>query len=217
MSHAKEIWTTYNYLETRISISHKNDNFWCSGQNPVCVFPAYIVSCFKGIFYKSCVTCCWRLPWWGVSQFCGVEPISRLHISACTVKRGCNPQCCINLSFLCHRSPFVSVTEYSLLKNNIVQLCLELTTIVQQVGGVIFCSKSSSYCCLKIAIVKTLLSFYFTRKFVLAVPFCSLHSLFFWEWREEFWTLVILICLDRLKDSVKLKIIHFAFDRTISC
>ncbi|XP_072286747.1 connector enhancer of kinase suppressor of ras 2-like [Pyxicephalus adspersus] len=29
-------------------------------------------------------------------------------------------------------SPFVSVTEYSLLKNNIVQLCLELTTIVQQ-------------------------------------------------------------------------------------
>uniref|UniRef100_A0A4W3H4P9 Si:ch211-26b3.4 n=1 Tax=Callorhinchus milii TaxID=7868 RepID=A0A4W3H4P9_CALMI len=30
------------------------------------------------------------------------------------------------------RSPFVSVTEYSLLKNNIVQLCLELTTIVQQ-------------------------------------------------------------------------------------
>ncbi|XP_076878803.1 connector enhancer of kinase suppressor of ras 2-like isoform X2 [Brachyhypopomus gauderio] len=29
------------------------------------------------------------------------------------------------------RSPFVSVTEYSLLKNNIVQLCLELTTIVQ--------------------------------------------------------------------------------------
>lgn len=31
------------------------------------------------------------------------------------------------------RSPFSSVTEYSLLKNNIVQLCLELTTIVQQV------------------------------------------------------------------------------------
>ncbi|KAF7707187.1 connector enhancer of kinase suppressor of ras 2-like isoform X2 [Silurus meridionalis] len=30
------------------------------------------------------------------------------------------------------RSPFVNVTEYSLLKNNIVQLCLELTTIVQQ-------------------------------------------------------------------------------------
>uniref|UniRef100_A0AAY4EPB7 Uncharacterized protein n=1 Tax=Denticeps clupeoides TaxID=299321 RepID=A0AAY4EPB7_9TELE len=30
------------------------------------------------------------------------------------------------------RSPFVSVTEYSVLKNNIVQLCLELTTIVQQ-------------------------------------------------------------------------------------
>lgn len=38
------------------------------------------------------------------------------------------------LSFLvCFRSPFASVTEYSLLKNNIVQLCLELTTIVQQV------------------------------------------------------------------------------------
>lgn len=35
--------------------------------------------------------------------------------------------------FFCFRSPFASVTEYSLLKNNIVQLCLELTTIVQQV------------------------------------------------------------------------------------
>ncbi len=34
--------------------------------------------------------------------------------------------------FVC-RSPFVSVSEYSVLKNNIVQLCLELTTIVQQV------------------------------------------------------------------------------------
>lgn len=39
-------------------------------------------------------------------------------------------------SFFCvtsSRSPFSNVTEYSLLKNNIVQLCLELTTIVQQV------------------------------------------------------------------------------------
>ena len=35
--------------------------------------------------------------------------------------------------FVSFRSPFSSVTEYSLLKNNIVQLCLELTTIVQQV------------------------------------------------------------------------------------
>uniref|UniRef100_A0A8C4YF55 Uncharacterized protein n=1 Tax=Gopherus evgoodei TaxID=1825980 RepID=A0A8C4YF55_9SAUR len=38
-----------------------------------------------------------------------------------------------NLLAWLDRSPFVSVTEYSLLKNNIVQLCLELTTIVQQV------------------------------------------------------------------------------------
>ncbi|XP_014376973.1 connector enhancer of kinase suppressor of ras 2-like [Alligator sinensis] len=37
-----------------------------------------------------------------------------------------------NLLAWLDRSPFVSVTEYSLLKNNIVQLCLELTTIVQQ-------------------------------------------------------------------------------------
>ncbi|KAL4648809.1 connector enhancer of kinase suppressor of ras 2-like [Arapaima gigas] len=34
-----------------------------------------------------------------------------------------------NLLAWLDRSPFVSVTEYSLLKNNIVQLCLELTTI----------------------------------------------------------------------------------------
>uniref|UniRef100_H2LWW9 Si:ch211-26b3.4 n=1 Tax=Oryzias latipes TaxID=8090 RepID=H2LWW9_ORYLA len=38
-----------------------------------------------------------------------------------------------NLLAWLDRSPFASVTEYSLLKNNIVQLCLELTTIVQQV------------------------------------------------------------------------------------
>ncbi|XP_060904902.1 connector enhancer of kinase suppressor of ras 2 isoform X4 [Labrus mixtus] len=37
-----------------------------------------------------------------------------------------------NLLAWLDRSPFASVTEYSLLKNNIVQLCLELTTIVQQ-------------------------------------------------------------------------------------
>lgn len=37
------------------------------------------------------------------------------------------------ICFIFSRSPFSSVTEYSLLKNNIVQLCLELTTIVQQV------------------------------------------------------------------------------------
>uniref|UniRef100_A0A4W4DVX5 Connector enhancer of kinase suppressor of Ras 2b n=1 Tax=Electrophorus electricus TaxID=8005 RepID=A0A4W4DVX5_ELEEL len=36
-----------------------------------------------------------------------------------------------NLLAWLDRSPFVSVSEYSLLKNNIVQLCLELTTIVQ--------------------------------------------------------------------------------------
>nr|XP_023689768.1 connector enhancer of kinase suppressor of ras 2-like [Paramormyrops kingsleyae] len=37
-----------------------------------------------------------------------------------------------NLLAWLDRSPFVTVTEYSLLKNHIVQLCLELTTIVQQ-------------------------------------------------------------------------------------
>uniref|UniRef100_A0A8C1LD73 Si:ch211-26b3.4 n=1 Tax=Cyprinus carpio TaxID=7962 RepID=A0A8C1LD73_CYPCA len=37
-----------------------------------------------------------------------------------------------NLLAWLDRSPFVSVSEYSVLKNNIVQLCLELTTIVQQ-------------------------------------------------------------------------------------
>ncbi|XP_029703480.1 connector enhancer of kinase suppressor of ras 2 isoform X2 [Takifugu rubripes] len=37
-----------------------------------------------------------------------------------------------NLLAWLDRSPFSNVTEYSLLKNNIVQLCLELTTIVQQ-------------------------------------------------------------------------------------
>ncbi|KAJ8338313.1 hypothetical protein SKAU_G00372790 [Synaphobranchus kaupii] len=44
-----------------------------------------------------------------------------------------------NLLAWLDRSPFVSVTEYSLLKNNIVQLCLELTTIVQQQRPPGFC------------------------------------------------------------------------------
>uniref|UniRef100_A0A8B9D9T9 Connector enhancer of kinase suppressor of ras 2 n=1 Tax=Anser cygnoides TaxID=8845 RepID=A0A8B9D9T9_ANSCY len=48
-----------------------------------------------------------------------------------------------NLLAWLDRSPFVSVTEYSLLKNNIVQLCLELTTIVQQVG---VCKTLSGIC-----------------------------------------------------------------------
>lgn len=91
MSCTKEIWTTYNYLEGPISTSPKNDNFWCSGQNPVYILPAYTVSCFKGIFYKNCVTCCWRLSWWGVSHFCGIGLISILHISAYTVNRSYNP------------------------------------------------------------------------------------------------------------------------------
>uniref|UniRef100_A0A7N4PI61 SAM domain-containing protein n=1 Tax=Sarcophilus harrisii TaxID=9305 RepID=A0A7N4PI61_SARHA len=36
------------------------------------------------------------------------------------------------------RLPFVTVTEYGVLKNKIVQLCLQLTTIVQQVSTVIY-------------------------------------------------------------------------------
>lgn len=55
-----------------------------------------------------------------------------------------------------------------------------------------------------------LLSFYFTGKIVLALPCCSLLIFFLWERREDFWTSVILTCVERLKDSVKLKIIHFA-------
>uniref|UniRef100_A0A6Q2ZI29 Connector enhancer of kinase suppressor of Ras 2b n=1 Tax=Esox lucius TaxID=8010 RepID=A0A6Q2ZI29_ESOLU len=45
-----------------------------------------------------------------------------------------------NLLAWLDRSPFSSVTEYSVLKNNIVQLCLELTTIVQQ------CNTLASIC-----------------------------------------------------------------------
>lgn len=79
-------------------------------------------------------------------SFLCVELLSVSHISAYTVNRSFNPKCCKNSSTLCHRSPFVSVTEYSLLKNNIVQLCLELTTIVQQVGLVVFPSELLKNC-----------------------------------------------------------------------
>lgn len=33
------------------------------------------------------------------------------------------------------RSPFAAVADYSVTRNNVIQLCLELTTIVQQVCG----------------------------------------------------------------------------------
>lgn len=32
------------------------------------------------------------------------------------------------------RSPFAAVADYSVTRNNVIQLCLELTTIVQQVN-----------------------------------------------------------------------------------
>ena len=34
------------------------------------------------------------------------------------------------------RSPFAAVADYSITRNNVIQLCLELTTIVQQVKPV---------------------------------------------------------------------------------
>uniref|UniRef100_A0A8C5H723 Connector enhancer of kinase suppressor of ras 2-like n=1 Tax=Gouania willdenowi TaxID=441366 RepID=A0A8C5H723_GOUWI len=51
-----------------------------------------------------------------------------------------------NLLAWLDRSPFASVTEYSLLKNNIVQLCLELTTIVQQVPSHVYCKTLAGIC-----------------------------------------------------------------------
>lgn len=35
------------------------------------------------------------------------------------------------------RSPFAAVTDYSVTRNNVIQLCLELTTIVQQVSSLL--------------------------------------------------------------------------------
>lgn len=35
------------------------------------------------------------------------------------------------------RSPFAAVADYSVTRNNVIQLCLELTTIVQQVGVIV--------------------------------------------------------------------------------
>lgn len=35
------------------------------------------------------------------------------------------------------RSPFAAVADYSITRNNVIQLCLELTTIVQQVRNTI--------------------------------------------------------------------------------
>lgn len=38
-----------------------------------------------------------------------------------------------SFSLFLYRSPFAAVTDYSVTRNNVIQLCLELTTIVQQV------------------------------------------------------------------------------------
>lgn len=54
------------------------------------------------------------------------------------------------------RSPFSSVTEYSLLKNNIVQLCLELTTIVQQVLSHTFKNTCDAHIILRVSVFITL-------------------------------------------------------------
>lgn len=84
--------------------------------------------CFQGSF----LTVCW-LGW--------------IVYKACLITGIISDKWTQTLKFsLFHRSPFVSVTEYSLLKNNIVQLCLELTTIVQQVR-VNFSSSKSLFNC----------------------------------------------------------------------
>uniref|UniRef100_A0A4W6BK41 Connector enhancer of kinase suppressor of Ras 2a n=1 Tax=Lates calcarifer TaxID=8187 RepID=A0A4W6BK41_LATCA len=44
------------------------------------------------------------------------------------------------------RSPFAAVADYSVTRNNVIQLCLELTTIVQQVRGIVSCKTLSEVC-----------------------------------------------------------------------
>uniref|UniRef100_A0A3B4YRJ2 Connector enhancer of kinase suppressor of Ras 2a n=1 Tax=Seriola lalandi dorsalis TaxID=1841481 RepID=A0A3B4YRJ2_SERLL len=44
------------------------------------------------------------------------------------------------------RSPFAAVADYSVTRNNVIQLCLELTTIVQQVCGIVCCKTLSEVC-----------------------------------------------------------------------
>lgn len=91
MNNTREISTTFFFGSSYFTIL-KNDNFWCSGQNPLYILPANTVSCFKGIFLKSCVICCWRLSWLGDSHFCGVDLISVLHISSKCPQRLQKPQ-----------------------------------------------------------------------------------------------------------------------------
>uniref|UniRef100_A0A672Q941 Connector enhancer of kinase suppressor of Ras 2 n=1 Tax=Sinocyclocheilus grahami TaxID=75366 RepID=A0A672Q941_SINGR len=44
------------------------------------------------------------------------------------------------------RSPFAAVTDYSVTRNNVIQLCLELTTIVQQIKHFFTCKTLSGVC-----------------------------------------------------------------------
>lgn len=44
------------------------------------------------------------------------------------------------------RSPFAAVADYSVTRNNVIQLCLELTTIVQQVCGIVYVCPSVCVC-----------------------------------------------------------------------
>lgn len=56
------------------------------------------------------------------------------HFNCLSCWSGCKNDLTVNSRcyFFC-RSPFAAVTDYSLTRNNVIQLCLELTTIVQQV------------------------------------------------------------------------------------
>uniref|UniRef100_A0A3P9CU41 Connector enhancer of kinase suppressor of Ras 2a n=1 Tax=Maylandia zebra TaxID=106582 RepID=A0A3P9CU41_9CICH len=54
------------------------------------------------------------------------------------------------------RSPFAAVADYSVTRNNVIQLCLELTTIVQQVCGIVcVCCKTLSEVCEHIVCVSS--------------------------------------------------------------
>lgn len=118
-------------------------------------FPFWLPACglHHGHTFLNASSCCHAI-YWGIGadkkSITVANKVEAEWVYVCPVNRKLSNLYCENTKIRCPafqflsrfdnklfsfllRSPFASVTEYSLLKNNIVQLCLELTTIVQQV------------------------------------------------------------------------------------
>lgn len=85
ISSTKKIWAVDGYLKAPIFALHKNENFWCSGQNPVCILPAFFFLFQRCLLQKLCNL---LLEIEMVCHFCAIELIPVSHVCACSANCG---------------------------------------------------------------------------------------------------------------------------------